>query len=92
MALAWRPLTAAAAVIAYTLVARQTEWSLSGFLGTFCGLWLSGVFLWVVWTVILYPKLFSPLRHLPSPPGGSFWNGHFDAINKHPTGIPMRDW
>ncbi|KAK8140441.1 hypothetical protein PG984_000507 [Apiospora sp. TS-2023a] len=92
MALAWRPLTAAAAVIAYTLVARQTEWSLSGFVRTFCGLWLSGVFLWVVWTVILYPKLFSPLRHLPSPPGGSFWNGHFDAINKHPTGIPMRDW
>ncbi|KAK8090095.1 hypothetical protein PG997_005056 [Apiospora hydei] len=92
MALAWRPLTAAAAVIAYTLVSRQTEWSYSEFVRKFCGLWFSGLSLYVVWIVILYPKLFSPLRYLPSPPGGSFWNGHFDAINKHPTGIPMREW
>ncbi|KAK7952467.1 Cytochrome P450 [Apiospora aurea] len=92
MALAWRPLTAAAAVIAYTLVSRQTEWSYSELVRKFCGLWFSGLSLYIVWNVILYPKLFSPLRHLPSPPGGSFWNGHFDAINKHPTGIPMREW
>ncbi|KAK8042026.1 hypothetical protein PG993_006549 [Apiospora rasikravindrae] len=92
MALAWRPLTAAAAVIAYTLVSRQTSWSYSELIRKFCGLWFSGLSLYVVWTVILYPKLFSPLRHLPSPPGGSFWNGHFSAINAHPTGIPMREW
>ncbi|KAK8048549.1 cytochrome P450 [Apiospora phragmitis] len=92
MALAWRPLTAAAAVIAYVLMSRQTVWSFSGFIRTFCGLWLSGLFLWVAWTILLYPKLFSPLRHLPSPSGGSFWNGHFAEIAAKPTGIPMREW
>ncbi|KAK8095265.1 hypothetical protein PG999_013287 [Apiospora kogelbergensis] len=69
MALAWRPFTAATAVVAYTLVSRQAEWSSSRFVKIFCGLELSAVFLWVVWTILLYPKFFSPLRHLPSPPG-----------------------
>ncbi|KAK6865635.1 hypothetical protein PG995_002163 [Apiospora arundinis] len=92
MAMAWRPFTAAMAVIAYTLVSRQAVWSLSAFVRNFCGLWLSGFLLWAVYTVLLYPNYFSPLRHLPSPPGGSFWNGHFNEINQSPTGIPMREW
>lgn len=61
-----------------------------------------------LWQAILYPKLFSPLRHLPtpsvsenmypfSPPtelekGGTFLNGHFAIIAKEPTGTPHRRW
>ena len=46
----------------------------------------------LTWTVIIYPKLFSPLRHLPQPKGGSFINGHFWKIFKEPTGLPHREW
>jgi hypothetical protein len=38
-----------------------------GFLGAFFGLWSFSLVLWAFWTVILYPKFFSPLRHLPEP-------------------------
>ncbi|KAI4135313.1 MAG: hypothetical protein LQ347_000766 [Umbilicaria vellea] len=45
-----------------------------------------------VWKVIVYPKLLSPLRHLPHPTGASFFNGHFGRISKEPTGIPQQEW
>lgn len=48
--------------------------------------------LWLIWRVILYPKLFSPLRHLPGPPGGTFLHGQAWNIHKLPSGQPMRDW
>ena len=28
----------------------------------------------LIWTLIVYPKLFDPLRHLPSPPVSLFYN------------------
>lgn len=45
-----------------------------------------------IYSVILYPRFFSPLRHLPSPPGGSFFMGHFSKISADPPGQPMRQW
>lgn len=47
---------------------------------------------WLAWSVVLYPKLFSPLRHLPEPPGASFFMGQGPAILKLPSGEPMRRW
>ncbi|EDO02304.1 hypothetical protein SS1G_04780 [Sclerotinia sclerotiorum 1980 UF-70] len=32
------------------------------------------------------------LSHLPSPKGGSWWNGHWKRISGEPTGQPMLDW
>ncbi|KAF2472405.1 cytochrome P450 [Lindgomyces ingoldianus] len=46
----------------------------------------------LIWTVIVYPLCFSPLRHLPSPPNSNFLLGHFSRIFKDPTGEPQRDW
>lgn len=59
---------------------------------TFISVWFFQVFLYGVWSVILYPKVFSPLIGLPEPKGGSWLMGQFGAIRKYPTGIPMREW
>ncbi|MCJ1349234.1 hypothetical protein MMC31_007470, partial [Peltigera leucophlebia] len=44
------------------------------------------------WKAILYPKLFSSIRHLPRPSGGSFLNGQFHVINRDPDGFPFQKW
>ncbi|RDL36764.1 Cytochrome P450 [Venustampulla echinocandica] len=62
------------------------------YIGTFLQLSLLQFFAWSFWRVIIWPKFISPLRHLPEPTGGSFWNGQFPAILKRPTGAPMVDW
>ena len=59
---------------------------------TFATLYLVSLFLRLSWTVVIYPKLFSPLRKLPQPPGGSFINGHFWRILNEPSGHPHREW
>lgn len=46
----------------------------------------------LTWSAIIYPKLFSPLRKLPQPSGGSFINGHFWTIFREPTGVPHKEW
>jgi hypothetical protein len=46
----------------------------------------------MVWAVILYPKFFSPLRHLPGPTGGSWWNGQNERLWSEVNGGPMIDW
>ncbi|KAL8913726.1 MAG: hypothetical protein Q9172_007223 [Xanthocarpia lactea] len=45
-----------------------------------------------VWNVILYPKYFSPLRHLPEPSGNALFIGQFTAIRTEPTGQPQQRW
>ena len=60
-----------AATASYLLVQYKPDvllFSKPTFVGTFAQFWTLGFLAWAVWTVILYPKYFSPLRHLPSPP------------------------
>lgn len=47
---------------------------------------------WLTWVVVLYPKLVSPLRHLPQPDDATFFMGSSARIFKEPSGIPMREW
>ena len=50
---------------------------------------------WLVYgtyAIVIYPRFISPLRHLPSPPGGSFFNGQWWAITMESSGVPMRRW
>lgn len=49
---------------------------------------------WTVYQVIIYPRFFSPLRHLPMPPekDNSFFMGHSKRIGDEPSGHPMLDW
>ncbi|KAI0899890.1 cytochrome P450 [Annulohypoxylon nitens] len=77
----------------YAVVSFQPGWTKSQLFGTFSAIWFLQFFLYyVVWRVILYPKLFSPLRGLPQPQDGSFFMGQFKDISSQPTGIPMRKW
>jgi len=63
-----------------------------GFAAGFAVAWVLQFWLWALWAIILYPKLFSPLRHLPSPSGGSLYNGQWKRISAQPSGVPMIDW
>ncbi|KAK4229991.1 cytochrome P450 4V2 [Podospora fimiseda] len=69
-----------------------SSWPGSGLFLPFVSVWLLQFFLEVVWKVVLYPKLFSPLRKFPGPKPGSFFMGNFIEIRQHPTGVPHRKW
>lgn len=91
----YRTLTGLSALSAYSLVTYLPGVLPSaqpGYLGTFAQLWTLGFTLFAFWQIIVYPKLLSPLRHLPGPKGGSWWNGQFFRILAEPTGAPMREW
>jgi hypothetical protein len=91
----FRALTGLAALSSYVLVSylpAVLPFSQPGYLGTFALLWIVGFVPYAFWRVILWPKYFSPLRHLPSPKEGSWWNGQFPKILAEPTGAPMREW
>ncbi|KAI0871587.1 cytochrome P450 [Hypoxylon argillaceum] len=88
----WRGILASSLATSYILVSYQSHWWKLHFIGSFISSWLFQSLVWAVWVVILWPKLFSPLRSLPEPAGGSFFNGHFKRIMAEPSGIPMRDW
>ncbi|KAK1837313.1 cytochrome P450 4V2 [Podospora conica] len=63
-----------------------------GFFAVFASTWAALLLSWVTYTVILYPKLLSPLRHLPEPSGNSWWAGQFPTIRRDPTGVPQLNW
>ncbi|KAL8297533.1 hypothetical protein RB597_006565 [Gaeumannomyces tritici] len=92
----WRPWRPASLVfvglVTYAISWRQGQRSTSTLLTTFSGAWLALFAVWAIWMNQLYPKLFSPLRHLPGPKDNSFWNGQQARIAKEPTGAPMTDW
>ncbi|KAI1377568.1 cytochrome P450 [Hypoxylon crocopeplum] len=92
MAFPWRTISAVSLVSSYLVTFVQPGWTRSQLVGAFVASWIFQSFLFVLWTVILYPKVFSPLRGLPGPTGGSWWMGQFKIISEKPTGIPMREW
>ncbi|KAK7887926.1 hypothetical protein LTR67_009320 [Exophiala xenobiotica] len=47
---------------------------------------------WFIYGVLIYPHFISPLRHLPSVPGGSLFSGQWSTLVKEPSGIPPRRW
>ncbi|KAI1755287.1 cytochrome P450 [Xylaria castorea] len=88
----WRGFLASSFVASYILVSYQSHWWKLHIVGSFICAWTIQTLAWAVWVVILWPKFFSPLRALPEPPGGSWFNGHFKRILAEPSGIPMREW
>jgi len=87
--------TGASALFSYVLVGHFPElllFSRPSFIGTFIQFWVLSFLGWCFWKIILYPWFFSPLRYLPEPAGGSWWNGHFAQISALPSGGPMVDW
>ena len=45
-----------------------------------------------LYVVVVYPKFFSPLRHLPMPGEAGLFMGHFRRLRKDPSGYPHREW
>lgn len=46
----------------------------------------------ITWSVVIYPKVFSPLRHLPTPDDNSFFSGQTKRVFREASGRPMRHW
>ncbi|SPQ18901.1 449293f5-5c5d-43c7-b083-661d6d64f506 [Thermothielavioides terrestris] len=89
----YRFITAVSLGGAYILSSgRIPQWPVPGFLAAFIALWGIQLFAWAVWAVLLYPKLFSPLRGLPEPAGNSWFMGQFPVIRALPSGTPMAEW
>ncbi|KAK3705727.1 hypothetical protein LTR37_013170 [Vermiconidia calcicola] len=44
------------------------------------------------WSIIIYPRFFSPIRNLPTPPGNHFFLGQTQRVFRAPSGEPARDW
>src|SRR6188768_4488010 len=47
---------------------------------------------YLLYRLVLYPRFFSPLRHIPGPPLGHPITGQFGAILRGEAGIPQREW
>jgi hypothetical protein len=95
MASSLKAFAVVSALSTYVLVERRPDlllFSRPSYLGTFVQLWFLQFFLWAVYHILIYPNFVSPIRHLPSPPGGSWWNGQYARIAAEPTGTPMIDW
>ncbi|CZR50970.1 related to isotrichodermin C-15 hydroxylase (cytochrome P-450 monooxygenase CYP65A1) [Phialocephala subalpina] len=91
----FKAMTALSAVSSFVLVGYRPDLLLSrrpSYIGTFMFIWLLSFSAWAFWKIILFPKFFSPLRHLPMPKGGSWWNGHFKEISAKTTGDPQIEW
>jgi len=90
-----KAITVVSAVATYILVEHQPHLLLSSrpsYLGTFSQICILWFIVYAIWRVVAWPKFISPLRHVPGPSGGSWWNGQFASILAKPTGIPMIEW
>jgi hypothetical protein len=93
--LPFKAITALSTVSSYVLVAHKPDlllFSRPSYAGTFVQIWWLQFAAWVFWKVILWPKFFSPLRHLPAPKVNSWWNGNYAEIAAKPSGAPMAEW
>lgn len=91
----FRALAVIPAITTYFLVDHKPDlllFSQPTYLGTYVQLFVIGVIAWAFWAVLLYPRFVSPMRHLPMPAGGSWWNGHWKAITENASGKPMIKW
>jgi cytochrome P450 len=55
-------------------------------------LFLAHCLVYFVYSTFIWPFYVSPLRHLPTVPGGSWITGQWFNLVKEPSGIPMRRW
>lgn len=82
----------AASAVASLLLARHAPEYSPPIVWTFLGLYsvlLTSVFMY---RTVLYPRFFSPIRHIPTPKGAHWLLGHFPDIFRYPTGNPQLRW
>ncbi|KAE8378015.1 cytochrome P450 [Aspergillus bertholletiae] len=83
-----------AAALFYGLLRLLPSCSLltTSYLATYTSLWVLCAFFALFYHVLLYHRWFSPLRHLPSAKGGSWWNGQAKRIYTEGNGFPASEW
>lgn len=91
MAYAWWQMLPVAVGITGVLERYAPQYSL-GTTNTSLIIFFSLVFLKHVYSILLYPRFFSPLRHIPEAPDAHWFWGQTRRILKAPSGYPMRDW
>ncbi|KAI0097203.1 cytochrome P450 [Nemania sp. FL0031] len=69
-----------------------TKSSDSGYLSVFCKVYATCLLLWAIYRFILYPNLFSPLRHLPTVDGHLWWTRQSLRLLTESRGAPQSDW
>lgn len=80
MDLPWLPMALSSVAGSLLLVNKSPAYSISASaVKTFLVLETIHILLGLVWKIVIYPKLFSPLRHLPQP-------------KVRPQSIPQRLW
>ncbi|KAK1249104.1 hypothetical protein MKX07_002620 [Trichoderma sp. CBMAI-0711] len=72
--------------------ATQDVWTRASFLQAAAVLLVTQMVVYGIYDVFLYPKWFSPLRHLPTAPGSHWLMGHGLKILADKPGAPMREW
>ncbi|KAI1432031.1 cytochrome P450 [Xylaria sp. CBS 124048] len=77
------------AALSYALVKSSES---TTYLGVFFRVYVSCLLLWATYSFVLYPNLFSPLRHLPTVDGGSWWSRESLRLWAEPMGVPQSDW
>ncbi len=92
MGLPWRAISLVSVATAYLVTSQRSEWSRAFLVRSFAAAWAFQFLCWAFWVVVLYPKLFSPLRHLPGPKGNNLFMGQYGRISAEPSGAPMQDW
>ncbi|KAH8124244.1 hypothetical protein ACSS6W_006962 [Trichoderma asperelloides] len=70
----------------------QEAWSRGSFIKAATGIWLVELFLYAIYELFLYPNFFSPLRHVPTAPGGHWLLGHGKQVMAAKPGAPLREW
>jgi hypothetical protein len=80
--------SAAASVLARAYTPAYSSGLISTTVLLFLALFLSKI----TWSVVIYPKVFSPLRHLPTPDDNSFFSGQTKRVFREASGRPMRYW
>jgi hypothetical protein len=88
----WQYISGLAAGFAYFANHNGSSWPRLSYASAFLAGWLLIFFIWGLWTVLVYPRYFSPLRHLPGPENASLLHGQWSRIRAEPTGAPHIDW
>ncbi|OJJ05789.1 hypothetical protein ASPVEDRAFT_138421 [Aspergillus versicolor CBS 583.65] len=53
---------------------------------------ISFLFGTAIWKLYLWPFMFSPLRNLPEPQGGTILSGHTKLLEDERSGMPLHHW
>lgn len=63
-----------------------------GFFTTSSIIFFSVIPIYITWWTVVYPRFFSPLRHMPEPPNRGFFSGHTLPVFRAATGEPAKEW